>query len=69
MAYKFNPFTGNLDQVGAGGGGAATCLAVLLLVVLTPKFNLTMVGLRLAVTPVFPITKRLTSLLLAATLI
>ena len=24
MAYKFNPFTGNLDQVGAGGGGAAT---------------------------------------------
>mgnify|MGYP000465827741 CR=1 FL=1 len=22
MAYKFNPFTGNLDQVGAGGGAA-----------------------------------------------
>jgi len=24
MAYKFNPFTGKLDQVGAGGGGGGT---------------------------------------------
>lgn len=24
MAYKFNPFTGNLDEVGAGGGGGGT---------------------------------------------
>jgi hypothetical protein len=24
MAYKFNPFTGTLDDVGAGGGGGAT---------------------------------------------
>jgi hypothetical protein len=22
MSYKFNPFTGNLDEVGAGGGAA-----------------------------------------------
>jgi len=24
MAYKFNPFTGNLDEVGTGGGGGTT---------------------------------------------
>ncbi len=24
MGYKFNPFTGNLDEVGAGGGGATS---------------------------------------------
>ena len=24
MGYKFNPFTGNLDEVGAGGGGSTS---------------------------------------------
>ena len=24
MAYKYNPFTGTLDEVGAGGGGGGT---------------------------------------------